>query len=125
MARELRQAQQRRIAAQRDPDGSAYVPRKTRRESKHLREKAGRVKRGAMFRKLRTARYLKISADDAGFMIGFDGRLSRIVRVHQEGQTSPVAPGGAVTKYPIRIVLGFAAADRELIRDRLLRRMTA
>jgi phage virion morphogenesis protein len=120
MARELRQAQQRRIAAQRAPDGSAYVPRKTRRESKHLRDKVGRVKRGAMFRKLRTVRYLKIEIDDARLAIGFDNRLSRIARVHQEGQTAPVEANGPSVRYPVRVVLGFASSDRERIRDRLL-----
>ncbi|MCS6492629.1 phage virion morphogenesis protein, partial [Burkholderia thailandensis] len=108
-------------AAQRNPDGSAYAPRKVKRGGKRLREKAGRVKREAMFRKLRTARYLRVDVDNAGLAIGFDDRLSRIARVHQEGQQAPVEPGGPLAQYPVRVVLGFADADRELVRDRLLR----
>ncbi|AGK47869.1 phage virion morphogenesis family protein [Burkholderia thailandensis MSMB121] len=80
-----------------------------------------RVKREATFRKLRTARYLRIDVDSASLAIGFDERLSRIARVHQEGQKAFVEPGGPFAQYPVRVVLGFADADRELVRDRLLR----
>ncbi|WGS42159.1 phage virion morphogenesis protein [Burkholderia sp. JSH-S8] len=121
LGRDLRRAQQSRIAAQQNPDGSAYVPRKIKQGGKGLRDKAGRVKRGAMFRKLRTARYLKIEVDDAGLAIGFDDRLSRIVRVHQDGQKAPVAPHGPLVQYPVRVVLGLTPSDRELVCDRLLR----
>ncbi|WP_082874748.1 phage virion morphogenesis protein [Burkholderia sp. MSMB1589WGS] len=123
LGRDLRRAQQSRVAAQRNPDGSAYAPRKVKAGGKHLREKAGRVKREAMFRKLRTARYLRIDVDNMGLAIGFDERLSRIARVHQEGQKAPVEPGGPLAQYPVRVVLGFADADRELVRDRLLRHL--
>ncbi|AIV85258.1 phage virion morphogenesis protein [Burkholderia pseudomallei TSV5] len=89
----MRGAQQSRVAARRNPDGSAYAPRKGKAGGKRLREKAGRVKREAMFRKLRTARYLRTDIDDTGLAIGFDERLSRIARVHHEGQKAPVEPG--------------------------------
>ncbi|WP_186123907.1 phage virion morphogenesis protein [Burkholderia gladioli] len=121
LARDIRRAQQSRVAAQQNPDGSAYVPRKTKQGGNGLRAKVGRIKRQAMFRKLRTARYLRIDVDDTGLAIGFDDRLSRIVRVHQEGQKAPVEPGGPLAQYPVRVVLGFSSADRELVRDRLLR----
>ena len=55
IARELRRSQQQRIAAQRNPDGTPYAPRKPRQQ---LRAKAGRIKQRKMFAKLRTARYL-------------------------------------------------------------------
>ncbi|WP_057055599.1 phage virion morphogenesis protein, partial [Burkholderia pseudomallei] len=119
--RDLRGAQQSRVAARRNPDGSPYAPRKGKAGGKRLREKAGRVKREAVFRKLRTARYLRTDIDDTGLAIGFDERLSRIARVHHEGQKAPVEPGGPLAQYPVRVVLGFADADRELVRDRLLR----
>jgi phage virion morphogenesis protein len=121
LGRDMRRAQQSRVASQQNPDGSAYVPRKIKKGGKGLRAKAGRVKREAMFRKLRTARYLKIDVDDAGLAIGFDNRLSRIARVHQEGLRATVEPGGPLAQYPVRVVLGFAGTDRELVRDRLLR----
>lgn len=121
LARDIRRAQQSRIAAQQNPDGSAYVPRKAKKGGKHLRDKVGRVKREAMFRKLRTARYLRVDVDTTGLAIGFDDRLSHIARVHQEGQRAPVEPGGPLAQYPVRVVLGFSESDRELVRDRLLR----
>ncbi|MBF3746642.1 phage virion morphogenesis protein, partial [Burkholderia pseudomallei] len=37
----------------------------------------------------------------------------------QEGQKAPVEPGGPLAQYPVRVVLGFSDADRELVRDRL------
>ncbi|MBD2936585.1 phage tail protein [Burkholderia pseudomallei] len=72
-------------------------------------------------REVATARYLRIDVDNTGLALGIDERLSRIARVHQEGQKAPVEPGGPLARYPVRVVLGFADADRELVRDRLLR----
>lgn len=88
---------------------------------KHSRDKAGRVKYEAKFRKLRTARYLCIDVDDAGLAIGFDERLSRIARVRQEGQKTPAEPGGPLAQHPGRVVLGLADTDREFVRNRPLR----
>jgi len=45
-----------RIAAQRDPDDAAFMPRKAQ---KNLRGKKGHIKRNAMFTKLRGGPYLK------------------------------------------------------------------
>ena len=122
IARELRRSQQARIASQRNPDESAYEPRKARAaKGKKLREKKGRIKRAAMFAKLRTARFLKIEADALGLAVSFAGRVSRVARVHQYGLIDRVAPHGVGYKYPARALLGFTDADRELIRDMLLR----
>lgn len=44
-----------------------------------------------------------------------------IARVLQEDWKVPIAPSGPLVQYPVRAVLGFADADRELVRDRLLR----
>ncbi|CAJ8422770.1 Phage tail completion protein [Burkholderia pseudomallei] len=52
---------------------------------------------------------------------GATQRLSCIARLHQEGQKAPVEPGGPLAQYPVRVVLGFADAGRELVRDRLVR----
>lgn len=120
VGRQLRRSQQKRIAAQRNPDGSAYEPRKARRDrAGQLRQKAGRIKRKAMFAKLRTARFLKVEATGDGVAIGFTGRAMRLARVHQDGETSSVARGKRYT-YPIRQLLGLTDADREMIRDALM-----
>lgn len=122
IGRELRRSQQARIAAQRNPDGEPFAPRKVRQveQAKKLREKAGRIKRRAMFAKLRTARFFKVESDGDGLAIGFAGRVARIARIHQEGQESEVAPGGKTYKYPVRQLLGFSDVEREMIRDKLL-----
>ncbi len=60
LARDLRRSQQKRVMAQRNPDCSAYEPRKKR----ELRGKQGRIRRKIkMFQKLRTVRYLRAKGD--------------------------------------------------------------
>lgn len=122
VAQDLRRSQSQRIAAQRQPDGSSFIPRKARKD---LRGKAGRIKRQKMFAKLRTARFLKIEANELALAVGFFGRVGRIARVHQEGLTDKVAKNGPDYKYPARVLLGFSAADRERIRDALLLHLAA
>ncbi|MFM0097530.1 phage virion morphogenesis protein [Paraburkholderia nemoris] len=122
IARELRRSHQTRIASQKNPDGTAYDARKPRRKPDgKLRDKRGRIKRAAMFAKLRAARYLKTEADANGLALGFAGRVSRVARVHQFGETDRVAPHGVEYKYPARVLLGFTHDERDLIRDMLLK----
>jgi len=117
LAQQLRRSQQQRIAAQRNPDGTVFAPRKAHK----LREKQGRVKRKAkMFQKLRTASYLKARGDSALVAVGFTGRIARIARVHQEGLRDRVAPRGPFGHYEQRELLGFTDADLQLVRDGLL-----
>lgn len=125
IARELRRSQQARIASQKNPDGSGYDARKPRyKPNGKLRDKRGRIKRAAMFQKLRTARYLKTEADTMGLALGFAGRVARVARVHQFGESDRVAPHGVEYKYPARVLLGFTTDERELIRDMLLKHIT-
>jgi len=117
LARRLRRSQQRRIATQKNPDGTAYVPRKPR----DLRGKAGHIKRRAeMFRKLRTARYMRAKGDAQSITLSFAGRIARIARVHQYGLKDRAAPGAPDVRYAARALLGFTEADLDLIRDGLL-----
>lgn len=117
LAQQLRRSQQQRIAAQRNPDGSGFAPRKPSK----LREKQGRVKHKAkMFQKMRTASYLKARGDSALVTVGFTGRIARIARVHQEGLRDRVAPRGPIGQYQQRELLGFTDADREQIRAALV-----
>ncbi|MFX1735397.1 phage virion morphogenesis protein [Paraburkholderia sp. A1RI_3L] len=119
VARELRRSQQKRIAAQRNPDGSAYEPRKAKPTQKKAkgRDKRGRIRRTAMFMKLRTARLMKVDAEADGFAVGFAGRVGRIARIHQGGERVPVTPGGPKYRYPARALLGFTDTDRAIILD--------
>lgn len=121
LARRLRRSQQQRIAEQKNTDGTAYEPRKPRQ----LRGQVGRIKRRAdMFRKLRTARYLRAAGDASAITISFAGRVSRIARVHQYGLKDRPAPGAPDTRYAKRELLGITEADLELIRDGLLEHVT-
>ncbi|WP_313473959.1 phage virion morphogenesis protein [Stutzerimonas kunmingensis] len=117
IARELRRSQQQRIAAQRNPDGTPFAPRKPRQG---LRAKQGRIKRRAMLSKLRTARYLRLQSDASSVAIGFAGRVSRIARIHQYGLRDRPGRNTPDVQYPTRQPLGLTDADLELIRDKLL-----
>nr|WP_255488449.1 phage virion morphogenesis protein [Rhodanobacter sp. MP1X3] len=117
ISRALRHSQQQRIAAQMDPDGAAFVPRKAR---KKLRGKQGRIQRDAMFTKLRTAKYLKAKATDAFASVEFTGRAGQIASVHQVGGEDRVTSHGPRVRYSRRVLLGFTKADRSLIRNVLL-----
>ena len=117
IGQELRRSQQKRVMAQENPDGSKFAPRKHR----NLRGKQGRIQRKlAMFKKLRTASYLKVHGDTNGVTVGFTGRIAQIARVHQYGLKDRAEPGARDVRYEKREVLGFTEEAVELIRDRLL-----
>ncbi|MCC8556160.1 phage virion morphogenesis protein, partial [Xanthomonas hortorum] len=112
---ELRRSQSQRIGKQQAPDGTPYAPRK-----QQLRQKSGRVKRAKMFAKLRQAKYFKVSATPNAVSVGFMGRVSRIARVHQEGLTEQVRPGGPKARYEKRMLLGFTKEDRQITENMIL-----
>lgn len=68
-----------------------------------------------MFRRLRTARFLKARADAGGATVGFTGVAARIARAHQYGLRDRVNKSGAMASYPRREVLGITKADRMAI----------
>jgi phage virion morphogenesis protein len=117
IAVDLRRSQQQRIAAQREPDGAPFVPRKPRKD---LRGKRGRIKRAAMFAKLRTSKWLKARATPDMAEVGFTGRAGRLATVHQYGEVDQVTSDGPRVRYPRRRLLGFGESDRVMIRDRLI-----
>ena len=57
----LRRSQQQRIGEQKNPDGTRYAPRKVQR----MRDRAGEIKRGAMFKKIRQSNHLRLQSDAA------------------------------------------------------------
>jgi len=120
IARDLRVSQRKRITAQRNPDGSAYAPRKAR----DLRGKQGRIKR-KMFTRLRTIRYMKLQSDANSIGIAFLGRTARLARTHQDGLRDRPGRNAPQVQYAKRELLGFTAADLDMIRDRLLERLSA
>lgn len=114
IAMELRRSNQRRIAAQQNPDGTPYAPRKPR-----LRARGGRIRR-AMFARLRTTRYLRVQSTANAALVTISGRVARISRVHQYGLTDRVAPRGPQYRYPARRILGHSEADRHAIAERII-----
>lgn len=118
LATELRRNQRARIRQQRNPDGTAYAPRR------RIRSKAGALRERAMFQKLSGPKHLKIKASAEGAAVGFFGRVARIAAVHQYGLRDQVDRDGPEHKYPERVLLGFTDADRALIRDLLIDHLT-
>jgi len=114
IAADLRRSNQRRIAAQQNPDGTPYAPRKPR-----LRAKAGRIKRG-MFARLRTGRFLRAESSADGALVTITGRAARIARTHHYGLLDRVGRNGPDYRYPQRRVLGYSDADRDAIAERII-----
>jgi phage virion morphogenesis protein len=115
IAVELRRRQAARIAAQRNPDGSAYVPRKPQ-----LRHKRGGIRR-AMFSRLRMARYLKAQADPNTAVVTFAGTAQRIATVHHFGLRDRINKNGLMAQYPARELLGLDAADIDAVTEMVVR----
>lgn len=117
IGQELRRNQQKRVMAQENPDGTKFAPRKKR----DLRGKQGRIRRKlAMFKKLRTATYLKVRGDSSGITVGFTGRIAQIARVHQYGLRDRAERGAPDTRYATRKLLGLTDKDLDIIRNGLL-----
>ena len=117
VAVELRRRQSAHIAAQRNPDGTPYEPRKPQ-----LRHKRGSVRR-KMFTRLRMARYMRIEAAPNTAAVTFAGTALRIATVHQFGLRDRVNRNGLTAKYPARALLGFDDGDIGLVTDLILQRV--
>lgn len=105
IARNLRRSQSQRITAQKNPDGSPFAPRKPQ-----LRSKKGKIRR-QMFRKLRTARYMKGKGDGQGATISFLSSVRHMAAVHQYGLRDRVNRYGLEVDYAQRQLLGFSQQD--------------
>lgn len=120
IASALRASQAKRIAAQQNPDGSAFEPRKPqlRPGGSPLggRQRKGALRR-AMFAKLRTAKYLKADASPDSAIVRFAHEVERIANVHQHGLRDRVNKRGLQADYPERRLLGFTSAEEALIAD--------
>ncbi|ELP5695997.1 phage virion morphogenesis protein [Enterobacter ludwigii] len=114
LAQELRRSQQQNIRLQRNPDGTAFEPRRVT-----ARSKKGRIKR-QMFAKLRTTKYLKTAATADSASVQFDGKVQRIARVHHYGLRDRVSRKGPEVRYAERRLLGVNDEVETLTRDILL-----
>ncbi|MDZ4371545.1 MAG: phage virion morphogenesis protein, partial [Phenylobacterium sp.] len=89
----------------------------------NLRRRSGAIRRRAgapMFRRLRTAAFLRGEIDADGVAVGFSGRAARIAVVHQDGLQDRTSPGGPIAQYPMRRLLGFTAEERQAVLDAIM-----
>ncbi|EOY2238024.1 TPA: phage virion morphogenesis protein [Klebsiella pneumoniae] len=114
LAQQLRRNQQKNIRMQRNPDGTAYEPRRVT-----ARTKQGRIRR-QMFAKLRTTKYLKAVASQDAASVEFDNRVQRIARVHHYGLRDRVSKKGPNVQYDKRRLLGLNDLTLSLTRDILI-----
>lgn len=118
----LRKSQQARIARQQNPDGTAFEPRKPQ---KQFGKKKGRIKRKAMFAKLRTARYLKVRSNANEVAVGFTESSSIIANIHQYGLIGTVnKKHGLKVQYAQRELLGFGKQDLDVIEDLIIEQLS-
>ena len=125
IAVDLRRSQSQRIAAQQNPDGSGFAPRK----GQALRGKVGRIKRkAAMFPKLRRPTFLRTESSADEVAVGFkNATVARVARVHQEGLRDRVSrrKGSPEVTYPARVLLGFTDEDRGRMLDLIVKHLEA
>lgn len=122
IAQALRKNQQARIARQENPDGTAFEPRKPRKE---FGKKKGRIKRKAMFAKLRTAKHLKIKSNANEVSIGFTSSSAAIAKIHQYGlMSSPSKTKDFKMRYAQRELLGFSQSDLDIIEDLVIEQLS-
>lgn len=115
LAQRLRRGNQANMAAQQGPGGQAWEPRKHR-----SRDRAGKLRQGPMFRKLRTVRHLKAIGQGNEAVVAFVGRTAAIARVHHYGLRDQVAADGASYQYPARPLLGVSDAQINELLDAVL-----
>ncbi|BBE51139.1 Phage virion morphogenesis protein [Ferriphaselus amnicola] len=118
IAKRLREVQAKRIAAQLDPDGTPFTPRKPQQR---LRGQKGALRR-TMFSKLRLARNLKAESSPDSAVVGFVSRVQAIARVHHYGLRDKVnrRRSNLEVQYPQRRLLGIADREVELVGDLVL-----
>lgn len=116
IGQKMRRNQSQRIAAQKNPDGSEFEPRK---EQPKNRQRKGKIRR-TMFNKLKAAKFMRVQATSESVGIGFTGRVARIARVHQLGLRDRVQKYGPEFQYPKRELLGFSQEDEEKMRDAVI-----
>lgn len=106
IGRQLRQSQLNRIRNQRNPDDTAFTPRKPQRFG-------GR--NGRLFKKLATPRFLKLRTTDTDLTLSFTGNADRIARVSQFGLRDQVNRRGLRVQYAERQLLGLTENEQNMI----------
>ncbi|MDH2999502.1 phage tail protein [Chelonobacter oris] len=114
MTQKLAASQRQRISAQKNPDGSAYLPRKPQKRK-------GKIRRKAMFVRLKSNRFLKRKNSGEQAEVGFSGSAGHIANVHQYGLEGRVQKNKPhKVRYDQRELLGFSDSDKQLIEDLII-----
>jgi phage virion morphogenesis protein len=121
IGREIRKSQSDRIAAQRDPEGAAFAPRRPKPDRDR---KKGKLRQQKMFRKLRMAKSLKAGGNAGEAWVGFGGRASQIASIHQAGLSDAPAPGQPKVRYARRVLLGLTETERQRMLDQIFAAVT-
>ncbi|MDF1687319.1 MAG: phage virion morphogenesis protein [Parvibaculaceae bacterium] len=106
IGKKLQRSQKARISAQTDPDGRPWPKRRVQKGSGRVRTK--------MFRRLRTAKHMKLKTDDSSISLGFSGNTGKIARAHHYGLRERMQVTGGKTisiKNPTRRLIGLSTQD--------------
>ena len=107
---EISKSQRKRITAEKNPDGTAFAPRK---KPKKIKTAKGRIRARKMFSKLKSARFMKKQVSANGVEIGYSGRVGKLAQIHQQGLTEK--HGKKTYHNPQRELLGLTKEDVGLI----------
>lgn len=122
IAKNLRRINQRRIAAQQGPDGAPFAPRKS--PPRHRAGKGRLRKDHAMFRKLRTAAWMKYKATPDAAIVQFVGFAGHIAAVHHYGLRDTVnARRGIAHDFTQRELLGISPDDSAAIAEYVIQHL--
>jgi phage virion morphogenesis protein len=116
IAKDVLREQRERIAKQQNPDGSRYAERRIDSRRKDQ-------KRGAMFKKIRLARYTRAKTNGDNITIDFEPRVQRVAKVHQFGEMDSPRKGMHRVKYRIRELLGISDRTERVVSDALTNRL--
>ncbi|MRR50793.1 MAG: phage virion morphogenesis protein [Rhodocyclaceae bacterium] len=115
----LRRSEARRIAAQTNPDGRPFEPRKPT-----LRKAKGKIKR-QMFAKLRTSKWMQVESSADAAVVTFAAQVQAMARVHHYGLRDRVSRrGGPEVQYPARRLLGFNAENIAAIEAQIIEHLS-
>lgn len=85
----------------------------------------GAIRQRAMFRKLKSGKFLRAGATDSEAWIGFSGHVADIAWIHQEGRQDRPSPRARPVRYPRRELIGLTPPERASIVDLVLTHIAA
>lgn len=115
IATQLLKSQASRITTNKNPDGSAFEPRK----KQTLRTRKGAMRK-TMFNRMVRAKWLKAKNSATDASIEFIGNAAKIARVSQLGLRDKVNKRGLEVTYPKRELLGFTDSEINMIEDLII-----